>query len=88
MGGELTGKSKGGKALADKMTPEERKAKWKSRVISQETRDKISKNSPGNKNPRTQKQKDAITNVSQGLFKRIGLNDVEIVGKTDMRNST
>lgn len=27
MGGELTGKSKGGKALADKMTPEERKAK-------------------------------------------------------------
>ena len=45
---------------------EERKAKWKSRVISQETRDKISKNSPGNKNPRTQKQKDAISKALKG----------------------
>lgn len=45
---------------------EDRKIKWKQRVISDETRAKISKNSPGNKQPRTQKQLDAISNANKG----------------------
>lgn len=45
---------------------EERKAKWRGRKLPQSTLDKMSKNCIGNRNPRTEEQKESVRRANKG----------------------